>query len=89
MSSLFGGLFQFENSNQFDLFLESVDKKSALKIIELSIVNNQQNGLYSIEESYCLYKCLSKLKENENKASDLSDNDSNRNSDDEISHQSE
>jgi len=87
MGSLFGNLLQFESNSQFDLFLESIDKTNALKIIELSIMNNQQSGIYTIEESYCIYKCLSKLKENENKASDLPNGNSNGNTNDEIPHQ--
>ncbi len=66
MENLFNGLFQFETQKQFDDFMQNIDKKSAIKILELSIINNQQNGIYSLEESYCLYKCISKLKENEN-----------------------
>jgi hypothetical protein len=66
MENLFNGLFQFESQKQFDDFMKNIDKKSAIKILELSIINNQQNGLYSLEESYCLYKCISKLKEDEN-----------------------
>lgn len=66
MENLFDGLFQFESQKQFDDFMKNIDKKSAIKILELSIINNQQNGLYSLEESYCLYKCISKLKEDEN-----------------------
>lgn len=66
MENLFNGLFQFESQKQFDEFMLNIDKKSALKILELSIINNQQSGVYSLEESYCLYKCISKLKENEN-----------------------
>jgi len=65
MENLFN-LFQFESQKQFDDFMKNIDKKSAIKILELSIINNQQNGLYSLEESYCLYKCISKLKEDEN-----------------------
>jgi hypothetical protein len=63
MENMFGGLFKFDNQKEFDEFTFNMDKLSALKIIELSILVNQQNGIYSLQESYCLYKCISKLKE--------------------------
>jgi len=67
MNSIFDGLLEFPSQNDFDSFVESMDKNSAIKMIELSIITNQQKGAYSLEESHILYKCLIKLKENENK----------------------
>ena len=67
MNSIFNGLLEFPTQKDFDVFVETMDEQSAIKLIELSIITNQQNGVYSIEESHCLYKCLSKLKENANK----------------------
>ena len=67
MNSIFDGLLEFPSQNDFDSFVESMDKNSAIKMIELSIITNQQKGVYSLEESHILYKCLIKLKENENK----------------------
>ena len=67
MNSIFNGLLVFPTQKDFDVFVETMDEQSAIKLIELSIITNQQNGVYSIEESHCLYKCLSKLKENANK----------------------
>ena len=63
MENMFGGLFQFDSQKEFDDFTSKMDRLSAIKIIELSILHNQQNGIYSLQESFCLYKCLSKLKE--------------------------
>jgi hypothetical protein len=66
MNSIFDGLLEFPSQNDFDSFVESMDKNSAIKMIELSIITNQQKGVYSLEESHILYKCLIKLKENAN-----------------------
>lgn len=64
MENIFGGLIEFKSKKEFDLFIENVTKEEALQIIELSVLFAQQSGLYSLEESHSLYKCLTKLKEN-------------------------
>ena len=77
MENLFGGLIEFDNQKQFDGFVDSLDNQHALKIIEVAFKYGLSNGLYSMEEVHCLYKCLSKLKENENniEANNLRDDD--------------
>jgi hypothetical protein len=64
MENIFGGLIEFKSKSEFDSFIENITKEEALQIIELSISFAQQSGLYSLEESHSLYKCLTKLKEN-------------------------
>jgi hypothetical protein len=64
MENIFGGLIEFKSKKEFDSFIEEIDNDNALRIIEMSILYGQQNGLYSLEESHSLYKCLTKLKEN-------------------------
>jgi hypothetical protein len=64
MENIFGGLIEFKSKKEFDSFIENISKEDAIKIIEASISYGQQNGLYSLEESHSLYKCLTKLKEN-------------------------
>ena len=66
MENIFGGLIEFDTQKDFDYFVESLDKESAIKIIEVGINYALSNGLYSMGETFCLYKCISKLKENEN-----------------------
>jgi hypothetical protein len=63
MENIFGGLIEFKSKKEFDLFIDNVGPQSALQIIEASITYGLQNGLYSLEESHTLYKCLTKLKE--------------------------
>ena len=79
MNSIFDGLLEFQTQEDFDSFIESMDKISAIKILELSIITNQQRGVYSLEESHCLYKCLTKLKEdaNQNQGNHLHNDDNN------------
>lgn len=61
--SIFGDLITFETTEQFNEFIETIDKPTAIKMIELSIEYGQRNGLFTLEESYCMYKCITKLKE--------------------------
>ena len=79
MNNIFGGLLEFPTQSDFDSFIETMDERSAIKLIELSIISNQQNGVYSLEESHCLYKCLSKIKEyaNKNQGDSIHNDDTN------------
>jgi hypothetical protein len=63
MEQMFGGLFEYTTPEKLDEFIERADKKSAIEIIEASVTFCQQNGVYSLEESFLLYKMLKKLKE--------------------------
>jgi hypothetical protein len=65
MENVFGGLIEFDNKKEFELFVEKMDINSVIQIIEASVTYGLQNGLYTLEESHILYKCLSKLKERE------------------------
>ena len=64
MESLFGGLINYEDKTQLDEFVNKMDKKDAMKIIELSLLFCQKNGSFSFEESHYIFKALSKLNEN-------------------------
>ena len=63
MENIFNGLIEFESTQDFSNFVENIDKKSALKIIETQIEYFQQQGGFTLLEATTLYKCLSKLKE--------------------------
>jgi hypothetical protein len=67
MESIFGGLIEFEDINEFDTFVHNMDKKQALLVLTKSLEFCQQNGIYNLMEANALYKCLSKLKEDANK----------------------
>jgi hypothetical protein len=82
MENIFGGLIEFESHKDFEIFMESVDRQTALKLIESALGYGLSNGLYSMGESYCLYKCINKLKENEDniKTNNIRDDDNHRDS---------
>lgn len=71
MESIFGGLIQFEEKKQFDVFVESINEENSLKVIELALLFSLKNGLYSFEESHIIYQCLSKLKNKETKQNNV------------------
>lgn len=64
---IFNGLFEFESEKDLDDFLEKIDVVTSIKIIELSVMDFQSQGAYTLSESHTLYKCLNKLKEHANK----------------------
>jgi hypothetical protein len=67
MESIFGGLIEFESTEEFDNFVFKMDKNQALLVLTKSLEFCQQNGVYNLMEANALYKCLNKLKENANK----------------------
>lgn len=62
MEQMFGGLLEFTDKSEFNNFIEKMSKEESIKIIEVALTYGQQNGLFSIEESHSLYKCLNNLK---------------------------
>ena len=67
METIFGGLIEFEDIDEFDQFVLNIDKESALAIIGKALDFCNQNRMFNLMEANTLYKCLTKLKENENK----------------------
>ena len=62
MENIFGGLIEFPSEKEFDEFLNDMDKKTALSIIEKAIEYSYQNNLYSQQETYFIYKSLKLLR---------------------------
>lgn len=71
---IFGDLIEFHTQKDMDQFVDSMDKKSALKIIELALMYIQRQGDFTLEESHILYKSISKIKEDD-KESGVRDDD--------------
>lgn len=63
MENIFGGLVSFEKKDDLDMFVESIDKLNAIKLIEMALTYGLKNGIYSLEDSFVIYKSLTKLKE--------------------------
>lgn len=62
MKSIFGGLIDFESQAKLTEFAESLDAKTSIKIMEASAEYGIKNGLYTLEEAYCIYMALRRLK---------------------------
>jgi len=62
MKSIFGGLIEFESQEKLTEFAEGLDVPTSIKILEASAEYGMKNGVYSLEEAYCLYMCLNNLK---------------------------
>jgi hypothetical protein len=67
MESIFGGLIEFNTENDFDEFVKDINEKNALSIIEKAFEYGHHNNLYTVQETYFIYKCLKKLKDDANK----------------------
>lgn len=81
MESIFGGLIEFDTENEFEEFVKDINEKNALSIIEKAIEYGHQNNLYTVQETYFIYKCLKKLKDdaNKNQGNHLHNDDTNGN----------
>lgn len=66
MSTLFNGDFEYEEESDFKEFLETIEPENALKIIDIALAHANKEGAFTIEESYCIYKCVDKLKKQQN-----------------------
>ncbi len=64
MENIFGGLIEFNNEKEFDSFVKKMDKSDAISIIERAIDYSHSQNVFSIQETYFIYKSLKKLKEN-------------------------
>lgn len=63
MNEMFGGLLEFDSQEKLKTFIGNSDKVMATKVIEMAISYCQQEGMFSLEESFVLYTMLNKLKE--------------------------
>lgn len=64
MEHMFGDLLEFGTTDDFNAFIEKMNRNDAIALIETALTHCQQNGIFTIEESYTIYKSLKKLKEN-------------------------
>lgn len=65
MQNIFGGLIEFESEKDFDRFLDETDNNNLLSVIERSLEFAQSQNIFSIRETYFIYKCLKKIKSND------------------------
>ena len=56
MENIFGGLVSFEKKVDLDSFVEGMGKNDAIKLIEMALTYGLKNGVYSLEDSFVIYK---------------------------------
>jgi len=64
MAHMFGELLEFNTKEELNEYIEKMNVVDAITLLETALTWSQQNGLYSIDESYTIYKSLQKLREN-------------------------
>ncbi len=63
MENIFGGLIEFESEKDFDEFLSKMNQESAMSIIEKSLEYAHNQNVFSVPETYFIYKSLKKIKD--------------------------
>ena len=63
MNAIFGGLLEFEDRSKLVEFAEKLDIQTSVKVLENAIEYGMKNGLYCLDEAYCLYMCIYELKD--------------------------
>jgi hypothetical protein len=62
-NTIFGGLIEFENINELNEFIDQIEEKSAIQMLEKSLEYCQRQGMFNLMESNVIYKCINKLKQ--------------------------
>ena len=62
MITLFGGLIEIESEEKLFDLINNVDQELSIKIVESAIKDCQDNGMFSLEESFIVFIMLNKLK---------------------------
>lgn len=62
MENIFGGMIEFQNEEEFESFVSEINQENALKIIEKAIEYAYLNNMFTVQETYVIYKSLKKLK---------------------------
>lgn len=63
MPHLFGQSFEYDDKKDLIDWLEEIDSTQAITIIDLALSHANKEGAFDIDESYCIFKCINKLKE--------------------------
>jgi hypothetical protein len=67
MGHMFGELLEFNSKEEVNEYIEKMKVGDALTLLEAALTWSQQNGLYTIDESFIIYKSLEKLRQNATK----------------------
>jgi hypothetical protein len=56
--------FEYESKKDLKEFLQEIDNQNAIVLIEMALSYASKQGSFDIDESHCIFMCLSKLKNN-------------------------
>jgi hypothetical protein len=79
MGHAFNETFEFEDENQLEEYLSTIDSTNAIRLLELGFEMANRWGVFKTIDSHIIYLCMKKLKENE--ANRICCDDNNRSSD--------
>ena len=63
---LFSGEFEYDEKVDLNVFIDNLKPSVSYTILEMALNHASKQGAFSILESHCVYKCLEKIKNNEN-----------------------
>jgi hypothetical protein len=72
---LFGGEFEYDEKEDLNVFIDNLKPTVSQAILEMALNHANKQGVFSILESYCIYKCLEKLKDDENQKNNIHNDD--------------
>lgn len=63
MPHLFGKAFEFDDKKDLIDWLEVIGISQAIIIVDIALSHANKEGAFNVDESYCIFKCINKLKE--------------------------
>lgn len=75
MGAIFNGILEFENDEKLEEILNQMDKGLAVKLLSIALDLTTEH--FTLAENHVIYKCLTKLKQNETKTDHLRNDDNN------------
>ena len=75
MTAIFNGILEFENEEKLEQTLDQMDKGLAIKLLTIALDLTTEH--FTLAENHVIYKCLTKLKQNEAKTDNLRNDDNN------------
>ena len=73
MGAIFNGILEFENDEKLEDILDQMDKGLAIKLLSIALDLTTEH--FTLAENHVIYKCLTKLKQNETKTDYLRHDD--------------
>jgi len=63
MPHLFGEAFEYDDKKDLIDWLEGIGISQAIIIVDIALSHANKEGAFDMDESYCIFKCINKLKE--------------------------